>query len=67
MDSLPTGSVGSWLIVASVALTPLISFLLVDAIGRVRRRKPQARPEADRSGGTEAEEGGRRRGVAPPM
>ena len=43
MDSLPTGSMQSWLIVASVALSPLILLLLIDAIGRVRRCKSRVR------------------------
>jgi len=39
MDSLPTGSMQSWLIVAAVALTPLLAFVAAEVIGRVLRRK----------------------------
>lgn len=35
MDSLPTGSMRSWLIVATVALSPIIVLFLADIIGRV--------------------------------
>jgi hypothetical protein len=37
MDSLPTGSTQSWLIVA-VALSPTIVLFLADTIGRVLRQ-----------------------------
>jgi hypothetical protein len=33
MDSLPTGSTQSWLIVAAVAFSPVIVLLLADTIG----------------------------------
>ena len=33
MDSLPTGSTQSWLIMAAVAFSPAIVLFLVDAIG----------------------------------
>jgi hypothetical protein len=33
MDSLPTGSTQSWLIVAAVAFSPVIVLFLADAIG----------------------------------
>jgi hypothetical protein len=33
MDSLPTGSTQSWLIVAAVAFSPVIILFLADAIG----------------------------------
>jgi hypothetical protein len=33
MDSLPTGSTQSWVIVAAVAFSPVIILLLADAIG----------------------------------
>ena len=38
MDSLPTGSTQSWLIVAIAALSPVIILFLADCIGRVLRR-----------------------------
>jgi hypothetical protein len=38
MDSLPTGSTQSWLIVATVALSPTIVLFLADTIGRVLRQ-----------------------------
>jgi hypothetical protein len=37
MDSLPTGSTQSWLIVAAVGLSPFLMLFLADAIGRVLR------------------------------
>ena len=37
MDSLPTGSTQSWLIVAAVAFSPVIVLFLADAIGRLFR------------------------------
>jgi hypothetical protein len=33
MDSLPTGSSQSWLIVAAVAFSPVIILFLADAVG----------------------------------
>jgi hypothetical protein len=33
MDSLPTGSTQSWLIVAAFALSPVIILFLADAVG----------------------------------
>jgi hypothetical protein len=44
MDSLPTGSIQSWLIVAAVALSPVIVLFLAATIGRVRRRFTDRRP-----------------------
>jgi hypothetical protein len=38
MDSLPTGSTQSWLIVAAVAFSPVIVLFLVDAIGWLTRQ-----------------------------
>jgi hypothetical protein len=38
MDSLPTGSTQSWLIVAAVAFSPVIVLLLADAIGWLIRQ-----------------------------
>jgi hypothetical protein len=38
MNSLPTGSMQSWLIVATVALSPMIILFLVDFIGWVLRQ-----------------------------
>jgi hypothetical protein len=35
MDSLSTGSMQSWLIVASASLSPMIIVFLADAIGRL--------------------------------
>jgi hypothetical protein len=35
MDSLPTGSMQSWLIVAAAALSPIITVFLADTIDRV--------------------------------
>jgi hypothetical protein len=37
MDSLPTGSMQSWLIVASASVTPIVLLFLADAIGRLFR------------------------------
>jgi hypothetical protein len=37
MDSLPTGSIQSWLVVASASLSPMIILLLADGIGRLFR------------------------------
>jgi hypothetical protein len=37
MDSLSTGSMQSWLIVASASLSPMIIVFLADAIGRLFR------------------------------
>jgi hypothetical protein len=39
MDSLPTGSMQSWLIVASVGLSPMLVFAVAGVIGRVLRCK----------------------------
>jgi hypothetical protein len=39
MDSLPTGSIQSWLIVAAVALSPTLVFFGAQAIVEVLRRK----------------------------
>jgi hypothetical protein len=38
MDSLPTGSMQSWLIVGTVALSPMIILVLADTIDRIFRR-----------------------------
>ena len=38
MDSLPTGSTQSWLIVAAVAFSPVIFLFLADAIGWLIRQ-----------------------------
>ena len=38
MDSLPTGSTQSWLIVATVAFSPAIVLWLADAIGWLIRQ-----------------------------
>jgi hypothetical protein len=38
MDSLPTGSTQSWLIVATVAFSPVIVLFLADAIGWLIRQ-----------------------------
>jgi hypothetical protein len=35
MDSLRTGSMQSWLIVATIALSPIIILVLADTIGRI--------------------------------
>jgi hypothetical protein len=37
MDSLPTGSMQSWLIVASASVSPIILLFLADAVGRLFR------------------------------
>jgi hypothetical protein len=47
MDSLPTGSTQSWLIVATAAFSPVIILLLADCIGWVLR---QAKGKGDRNG-----------------
>jgi hypothetical protein len=38
MDSLPTGSMHSWIIVATVAVSPIIILVLADTIGRIFRQ-----------------------------
>ena len=38
MDSLPTGSTQSWLIVAAVAFSPVIVLFLAEAIGWLIRQ-----------------------------
>jgi hypothetical protein len=38
MNSLPTGSMQSWLIVAAVAFSPAIVLFLADAIGWLLRQ-----------------------------
>ena len=38
MDSLPTGTTQSWIIVIAIALSPTAVLLLSDLIGRVLRR-----------------------------
>jgi len=37
MDSLPTGSMQSWFIVAAASVSPIVILLLADAIGRLFR------------------------------
>ena len=37
MDSLPTGSMQSWVIVAAASLSPIVILFLADAIGRLFR------------------------------
>jgi hypothetical protein len=54
MDSLPTGSMQSWLIVATVALTPIIILFLADTIGRILR---QAKEKGGVNSLTKAEAG----------
>jgi hypothetical protein len=53
MDSLPTGSTQSWLIVAAVAFSPVIVLCLADAIGWLRgradRREAVRRANSDRA------------------
>jgi transposase InsO family protein len=39
VESLPTGSVQSWLVVAAVGLGRVVLLVLVDVFGRVRRHK----------------------------
>jgi hypothetical protein len=39
MDSLPTGSIQCWLIVAAVALSPTLVFFVAQVIVEVLRRK----------------------------
>ena len=56
MDSLPTGSTQSWLIVAAVAFSPVIVLFLADAIGWLIH-------EARGKGGSNC----RRRKRCPPM
>ncbi len=50
MDSLPTGSMQSWVIVASASVSPMIILFLADAIGRLFRhgkgRASDQRPPA---------------------
>jgi hypothetical protein len=38
MNSLPTGSMQSWLILATIALSPIIILVLADTIGRIFRQ-----------------------------
>jgi hypothetical protein len=38
MDSLPTGSTQSWLIVAAIAFSPVIVLVLADPIGWLFRQ-----------------------------
>ena len=49
MDSLPTGSMQSWLIVALASVSPMIIVFLADAIGRLfrhgKRRASERRPQ----------------------
>ena len=56
MDSLPTGSIQSWLIVAAVSLSPTMALFIADAIGWVRRRKAHSRP--DQPANTDGADGG---------
>ena len=37
MDSLPTGSMQSWVIVAAASVSPIVILFLADAIGRLFR------------------------------
>jgi hypothetical protein len=46
MDSLPTVSMHSWLIVMAIGLSPATALSALDAIGRVHQRKALARPTA---------------------
>ena len=38
MNSLPTGSMQSWLILATIALSPIIILVLADTISRIFRQ-----------------------------
>jgi hypothetical protein len=44
MDSLPTGSIYSWLIVATIAISPIVALFGVDVIRRFCRRNVRDRP-----------------------
>jgi len=58
MDSLPTGSFQSWLIIAAGAASPVILLFFVHAIGRVRRLIAQGRPAGEARAGPEEADGG---------
>jgi hypothetical protein len=53
MDSLQTGSMQSCLIIATIAISPLIILLLADSIGRVlRQAKEKAGVDSPGEGGS---------------
>jgi hypothetical protein len=39
MDSLPTGTMQSWIMVAALGLSPMVAFFVAEVIGRVLRRR----------------------------
>jgi hypothetical protein len=49
MDSLPTGLIQSWLIVATLGVSPILVLFLADTIGRVLRQA-KGRGGVDSSG-----------------
>ena len=39
MDSLPTGTTQSWIMVAALGLSPMVAFFIAEVVGRVLRRR----------------------------
>ena len=39
MNSLPTGTTQSWIIVAALGLSPMVAFFIAEVVGRVLRRR----------------------------
>jgi hypothetical protein len=50
MDSLPTGTMQSWIIVAAVAFNPAAALVIADVVGRFLRRAMRPGPAADAAG-----------------
>jgi hypothetical protein len=67
MDSLPTGSVQSWFIVAAVALIPLLVFATAEVICRVLPEKWRGLSERGGIPRADERECQRRRAEAPPV
>ena len=56
MDSLPTGSMQSWVIVASASVSPMVILFVVDATGRLFRKGKQVGREQRPQGWNEVDE-----------
>jgi hypothetical protein len=67
MDSLPTGSIQSWLIVAAIGLTPILVFVVAGVIGWVLRRRWRGHQPVDGPIRAEERETRSRRVEVPPM
>jgi len=44
MDSLPTGSIQSWAVIAAIAVTPMLLYFLVGTITDILYRRSRSAP-----------------------